>query len=235
MHYAYDRLDMRPVTVDLHASLKAETGWIATLGSGWGVIGRTGTPVAAPTAKLEVPLPGQPRDDMVIDVMAGLTPSSDGQPAEVDITVNGQRLGGWKIASGKSKRLLLPAKTAALRNPLQITFAASSKPGAVEIRELTIRDVSLLGDFAGHVDVCSRSEVAGWAKSGDGPGPIVLVRNGKSTRTIIPAVDRPDLPPAGHPLDAGFVVPLNPPAAPGEAIEVRFANGTPVRGVRCVS
>ncbi len=226
-------LDRRPGPIDLTASLKAETAWIATPGDGWGRTTLAGTALAAAEADLALPLPHPAAGDLVLDLRAGAAKPSGGPPAEIEVWVNGQSLGAWRLAAMRLKRLLLPAATANRRNPLRVTFAAKGPPGAILVEELALRDIAALTGFDGHLDGCANGAISGWAEAGAAPSPVVVRRDGAWASTILPAVERPDLLAAGHPLDAGFNVTLAPPLRPGERLEVVFPNGRKIRGAAC--
>lgn len=228
-----DRTEQRMSPIDVTASLRGETGWIATPVAGWGPIGRTGTVIAAPTAILDIPLPGRPRGDLVLDIRAGLARPIAGQMADIAVSANGQLIGRWQLTRTRSKRLRLPADVAATGNPLRISMAVTAPAGIVEVQELRVREVAILTDYAGHLDACANSLIAGWAKAGDNAAPVHVRRNGVISNSFIPELERPDLPAAGHPLESGFQLTLSPPVSPGERIEVVFGSGAPIRGVRC--
>lgn len=222
-----------PEPIDLIASFKAETAWIATPGDGWGRTTRAGTALVASTANLALPLPHPTKGDLVLDLRAGAAKRSNGPPVEIEVRVNGQSLGAWRLAQMRVKRLLLPAATANRRNPLDVTFVTKAPAGAITIEALALKEFAALTEFAGHLDVCANGTIIGWAEAGTEPSPVIVRRNGTPTLTVLPTVERPDLPPAGHTLDAGFNLTLTPPLQPGERIEVVFPNGRRIRGDAC--
>jgi len=216
--------------INFQASLRSETALAVTLGPGWGRPAGKGRPLKAESASIFVDLPNPAEGDLVLDIQLCTV---RGQPLKVSARVNGRPLESWQVGPTRGKRLYLPKALANERVPMEFTLAVQGTPEALLVEELRVHDVATLSGYAGFVDVCAGARVAGWAKAGELPSPLVLRRNGAVARTFVPNVERPDLAQAGHPGDAGFDFTLEPPAQPGEKIEVTYPNGRRVGGAAC--
>jgi len=220
-----------PTAINVTANLRDNTASIAAFGDGWGPLEGAGVVLVERSAILALPLPRQAPSDLVLEVHAIASKAVPAGGAHLDVAVNGLSLGNWRLSGERVKRLLVPSHVAA-GGPLAVTFATDA-PGAVAVGKLVVQEMSLLEAFAGHLDDCRGGAVSGWAKSGLGSAPVAVRRGGRIVTTIMASVERPDLPPAGHPLDAGFRIALAPPVRPGETIEVVFPNGALVAGSPC--
>jgi len=220
--------------VELYVSLQGDTQQIGTMDSGWGPSSTRGSPLAGVEATLSVPIAGSFDRDYLIDIETTGEPRRNEPPVEVRIQANGQDIGSVILGAARVKRLFLPQVVATRSRPLKFKFSSKRAPSpTLLISSLTLRDISILKDFAGNLDGCSGRRIFGWSTSGRVAAPVIIRRHGVRAIFVLPTVNRPDLSVAGMPPDAGFEVTLDEPIKSGEKIEVLFPNGKPLGGAEC--
>jgi len=222
-----------PVT-ELYISLQGDTLQIGQMDSGWGPSSTRGSPLVGLEATLSVPVAGSLERNYLIDVETTGSPPRNEPPVKVRVLANGQDIGSFVLGATRVKRLFLPQAIATKSRPLKLKFSSKRAPSpTVLISSLTLRDISVLKDFAGNLDGCSGQRIFGWSTAGRVAAPVVVRRHGGRTIFVLPTVNRPDLSVAGLPPDAGFEVTLDEPIKSGEKIEVLFPNGKPLGGAEC--
>ena len=155
------------------------------------------------------------------------------------VRFNDAELGRWRVpeeARNLRRRFIVPAAVFNKSTAAQLTFAFAAKAPLSPVfglEAVSLRDARLLHDYLGFVDSCKDGKLAGWAVA-QGTGVSVAASiDGAPVAAAFVNTMRPDLAEHGLPKDAGFELTLAEPVPAGTAIDVRFANGRPLRGSPC--
>lgn len=216
--------------IDVSASLRGETVWIAELGSGWGLTDIIGTPIKDNSATIRVPLQTSRKSNVIITIQAD---NRSGRKDIVEVVTPDGEVHPWSLAQVDKRLIFLEAGQLPSNAQLPLTFKTSAPSGSVRIRSISVAEAPSTLSFAGSIEKCGPDRVTGWAAFEKDRSPVALIRDGKPSPLAPIRRGRADLSGAGIIGSPGFEFVLRPPARQGEEIVVRFPNGTQLQRSPC--
>ena len=220
--------------VNLELSFSTRDTRSGSLGIGWGESEAWGVWSKGAEAIALVQLLGRAAGDVVLLVEGRGRPSQPPEKSRVTVEVNGTTVGVWQLTANDQQfaSFTVTAGVTDREVPLRITFR--SETPIFGLRRLLLRDVSLLSEFAGVVDLCQPTRIVGWAKVENYLSPLIIRRGGRVlTPTAFQNVNRPDLPGQRLPAGAGFDIELPLALDPTETTDVLFPNGAHLGNSPC--
>ncbi len=235
---AHDDIGTEPQPVNLN--VRADNhGVTSTMDKGWSRPQAWGRWMTAGTASMMLGFDGPSRGDveLLVEARARL---AKGQPEQtVIVQFNDVELGRWLLrgdARNLRRRFIVPAAAFNKSTAAQLTFSFAGKPPLSPVfglEAVSLRDARFLHDYLGFVDACTGGKLVGWAVAQGTAVSVTASIDGAPLVGTFTNTIRPDLTEHGLPADAGFELTLAGAVPAGTAIDVRFANGRPLRGSPC--
>ncbi len=236
---AHDDVGNQPLPVNMSVRADSFGDLTSTMDKGWSRPQAWGRWMTAGTASMMLGFDAPSRGDveLLIEARARI---AKGQPEQtVIVRFNDAELGRWRVpeeARNLRRRFIVPAAVFNKSTVAQLTFAFAERAPLSPVFGLevvSLRDARLLHDYLGFVDSCKDGKLTGWAVA-QGTGVSVAASiDGTPVAAAFVSKMRPDLAGHGLPKDAGYELTLAEPVPAGTAIDVRFANGRPLRGSPC--
>jgi hypothetical protein len=209
------------------------------LEKGWDRPQPWGTWMSGNEAAIIIGLDGPSRGDVELLVEARAQPIEKAEQPMVIVSFNSVELGRWQLpaqAGDIRRRFIVPEAVVNRSTEGHLEFkipSTSPTPAIFGVQGLALRDARLLTSFLGYVDSCAADGLSGWALAEDVPVSVGVSVNGEPIAVRFKSVERPDLAASNLPTGAGFELKPVAPLLPGSKVDVRFANGRPLRGSPC--
>lgn len=190
---------------------------------GWSDDDEQVTWMSAARASLEIPIQKE-SDDLVV-ILKGVVPKS-AQAAVFELYADRTLLQEWSSSPGSATFArafrIPPGAIRSMTVPLELHSPREAKLGLTSVELIEFKEMS---SFKGVVDSCSKDGVLGWAAIDGMAGSVSVLLDDQPAQGRLVSTERPDLPAAQLPSDAGFRFTFAKPVAPGTAIKVLMANG----------
>jgi putative transposase len=233
-----DRIQVMPV--NRNAGVDSLGALSSTLAEGWGGSQPWGRWMEGERASILFGFDGPVGGDveLLVEARARL---AEGQPEQTLIVrFNDAEIGRWQLppkSAGQMRhRFIVPRDVVNRETTGQLTFELAGRApwsAVFGLEAVSLRDVKFLHDYRGFVDSCSNGKVMGWAVAEGLAVSVTASVGGNPAVASQSNTERADLAAQGVPTDSGFELTLTEPLTPGSAIDVRFADGSPLSGSPC--